>query len=322
MANLWPSYLNLLDAGELGQRVKAARELLRQCRVCPRSCGTNRLEGGVGFCLTADVALVASYNVHPGEEPCISGTRGSGVIFFTSCNLRCVFCQNYPISHLEVGRPATGQHLAEMMLELMSRGVHNINFVTPSHVIPQILEALLLAAQRGLDIPLVYNTSGYESLESLRLLDGIVDIYLPDAKYGSNENAMKYSKIDDYVEVNRAALKEMWRQVGPVVFDDKGLARRGMILRHLVLPNGIAGTREVLGFAAREISPEITISLMNQYFPANQAPGLPELSRRLTAQEYEAAVDFLWEAGLEKGYTQESDSLEGTDDPATLPADS
>jgi putative pyruvate formate lyase activating enzyme len=319
MANLWPSYLNLLEAGELRRRVEAAREMLRECHVCPRRCGTNRLEGKVGFCLTPDVASVASYNDHHGEEPCISGTRGSGVIFFTSCNLRCVFCQNYPISHLQVGQPATHERLAEMMLELQARGVHNINFVTPSHVVPQLLEALLLAAERGLHIPLVYNTSGYDSLESLRLLDGIVDIYLPDAKYGSNENALKYSNVSGYVEANRAALKEMWRQVGPVELDDAGRARRGMILRHLVLPNGIAGTRDVLGFVAREISPDVTISLMNQYFPANRAHSLPELSRKLTTEEYEAAVNYLLEFGLEKGYVQEDDYLGVIVDPAALP---
>ena len=319
MANLWPSYLNLLEAGELRRRVEAAREMLRECHVCPRRCGTNRLEGKVGFCLTPDVASVASYNDHHGEEPCISGTRGSGVIFFTSCNLRCVFCQNYPISHLQVGQPATHERLAEMMLELQARGVHNINFVTPSHVVPQILEGLLLAAERGLHIPLVYNTSGYDSLESLRLLDGIVDIYLPDAKYGSNENSLEYSKVSGYVEANQMALKEMWRQVGPVELDDAGRARRGMILRHLVLPNGIAGTRDVLGFVAREISPDVTISLMNQYFPANRAHSLPALSRRLTTEEYEAAVNYLLEFGLEKGYVQESDCLEVVGDPATPP---
>jgi putative pyruvate formate lyase activating enzyme len=319
MANLWPSYLNLLEAGELRRRVEAAREMLRECHVCPRRCGTNRLEGKVGFCLTPDVASVASYNDHHGEEPCISGTRGSGVIFFTSCNLRCVFCQNYPISHLQVGQPATHERLAEMMLELQARGVHNINFVTPSHVVPQLLEALLLAAERGLHIPLVYNTSGYDSLESLRLLDGIVDIYLPDAKYGSNENALKYSNVSGYVEANRAAIKEMWRQVGPVELDDAGRARRGMILRHLVLPNGIAGTRDVLGFVAREISPDVTISLMNQYFPANRAHSLPELSRKLTTEEYEAAVNYLLEFGLEKGYVQEDDYLGVIVDPAALP---
>ena len=312
MTNLWPSYLNLLKTGELRLRVEAAREMLRECHVCPRRCGSNRLGGKVGFCLTPDVASVASYNDHHGEEPCISGTRGSGVIFFTSCNLRCVFCQNYPISHLQVGKPATSQRLAEMMLELQARGVHNINFVTPSHVVPQLLEALLLAAECGLQIPLVYNTSGYDSLESLRLLDGIVDVYLPDAKYGSNENALKYSNAGGYVEANRMALKEMWRQVGPVELDDMGLARRGMILRHLVLPNGLAGTREVLGFVAREISPDVTISLMNQYFPANQAHRLPELSRQLTLEEYGAAVKSLSDLGMEEGYVQEEDCLEPT----------
>jgi putative pyruvate formate lyase activating enzyme len=319
MAKLWPSYLNLLETGELRHRVEAARDMLRECHVCPRRCGTNRLEGGVGYCLTPAVASVASYNDHHGEEPCISGIRGSGVIFFTSCNLRCVFCQNYPLSHLQVGQPATSERLAEMMLELQARDVHNINLVAPSHVVPQIIEALFLAADRSLQIPLVYNTSGYDSLDSLRLLDGIVDVYLPDAKYGSNENALKYSNAAGYVVANRVALKEMWRQVGPVELDEKGLARHGMIIRHLVLPNGIAGTREVLAFVAREISPDVTISLMNQYFPANHAHNLPELSRSLTAGEYETAVDFLLEAGLEKGYVQEDDCIAIASDPVTLP---
>jgi putative pyruvate formate lyase activating enzyme len=314
MANRYPSYLNLLETGELRRRVEVAREMLRSCHVCPRHCGANRLEGEAGFCLTADVASVASYNDHHGEEPCISGIRGSGVIFFTSCNLKCVFCQNFPISHLQVGQPATRQRLAEMMLELQARGVHNINFVTPSHVVPQIIESLLLAAERGLHIPLVYNTSGYDSLESLSLLDGIVDIYLPDAKYGANENALVYSKVAGYVEANRAALKEMWRQVGPVELDDAGLARRGMILRHLVLPHNISWTREVLGFVARELSPDVTISLMNQYFPANQAHNLPELNRKLTVEEYEAAANSLLEFGLDKGYVQKNDYLEVVDD--------
>jgi len=310
MGKLWPSYLNLLETGELHRRAEVAREMLRACRVCPRRCGGNRLAGETGFCLTPEVASVASYNDHHGEEPCISGTRGSGNIFFTSCNLRCVFCQNFPISHLQVGQPVTCEGLAEMMLELEGRGVHNINLVTPSHVVPQILAALALAAERGLRIPLVYNTSGYDSLESLRLLDGVVDIYLPDAKYASNENALKYSKVADYVEANRVALKEMWRQVGPVAMDGDGLARRGMILRHLVLPNNIAGTREVLEFISREISPNVTLSLMNQYFPANQAHSLPELNRELTVEEYKAAVNSLLALGLDKGYVQENDYLE------------
>jgi len=312
MGQSWPSYLNLLETGELRRRAEAAREMLRACHVCPRRCGVNRLEGETGFCLTPEVVSVASYSDHHGEEPCLSGTRGSGNIFFTSCNLRCVFCQNFPISHLQVGRPVTTRRLAEMMLELEARGVHNINFVTPSHVVPQVLEALALATERGLRIPLVYNTSGYDSLDSLRLLDGVVDIYLPDAKYASNENALKYSKVADYVEANRAALKEMWRQVGPVAMDGNGLARRGMILRHLVLPSDIAGTREVLKFIAREISPKVALSLMNQYFPANQAHSLPELNRKLTAEEYRAAVKSLSDLGMEEGYVQEEDCLEPT----------
>lgn len=313
---MWPSYLNLLEGGELRHRAAAAREMLRSCHVCPRNCKANRLAGELGFCLTTHLAYVASYNDHHGEEPCISGTRGAGNIFFGSCNLRCVYCQNFPLSHFRVGSEVTNDRIAGMMLELQERGVHNINFVTPSHVVPQVLEAISIAAEKGLHIPIVYNTSGYDSVESLRLLEGVVDIYLPDAKYASNDNGLKYSKAADYVDANKAALREMWRQAGELELDENGLARRGMIIRHLVLPNDLAGTREVLEFIVGEISPNVTISLMNQYFPAHKAHNLPELCRKLTVKEYDVALQSLSPLGLEKGYVQENDYLEPVPGPS------
>ena len=309
MQTLWPSYRNLLRTGELRRRAQLARAMLRACNVCPRHCGVNRLSGEFGFCVTAHRAIVASYNDHHGEEPCLSGDQGSGTIFFGSCNLRCAFCQNFPLSHFRTGREATGDQIAAMMLELQGRGCHNVNFVTPSHVVPQVIEAVALAAERGLEIPIVYNSSGYDSLESLRLLDGVVDIYLPDMKYASSLSGLKFSKAVEYVRHNQAAVREMWRQVGELQLDEEGIARHGMMIRHLVLPNDVAGTRQVLEFIAHEISPNVTISLMNQYFPAHLALDMPEINRKITVAEYDVALDALAGAGLDQGYIQEKDCL-------------
>ncbi|MCZ6904962.1 MAG: radical SAM protein [Acidobacteria bacterium] len=309
MGNLWPSYRNLLATGELRRRARRAREMLAACHVCPRNCGVNRLAGELGFCVTTHRAIVASYNDHHGEEPCLTGTGGAGNIFFGSCNLRCAYCQNFPLSHYRIGKEVTNDRIAGMMLELERRGCHNINFVTPSHVVPQVIEAVTVAAEAGLQIPIVYNSSGYDSLESLKLLDGIVDIYLPDMKYARNEEGQRFSKVVDYVNHNRAAVREMWRQTGELELDEKGIARRGLMIRHLVLPNDLAGTREVLRFIAAEISPNVTLSLMNQYFPAHKALKMPELNRKITVQEYDVAVEQLSGLGLERGYVQETDYL-------------
>ncbi|MBM3335453.1 radical SAM protein, partial [Candidatus Sumerlaeota bacterium] len=230
--------------------------------------------------------VVASHNRHDGEEPPISGTRGSGTIFLSHCTMRCVFCQNFPISQKGVGRQVGAVGLAEMMLDLQRRGCHNVNFVTPTHFVHEILAALVLAVEGGFGLPLLWNTSGYESVETLKLLDGIVDIYLPDIKYADNKMAAKYSSAINYVEANRAALREMWRQVGPLVLDDDGIAQRGMIVRHLVLPRGIAGTPDCLDFLAREVSPRVHLSLMSQYFPANRAEEFPEINSQVTRREY------------------------------------
>jgi len=303
-----PSYLELHRSGELRERIKLAYSMLRECRLCPRECGVDRLRGERGFCRAGAEPTVASWNVHPWEEPPVSGTRGSGTIFFSGCTGRCIFCQNYPISQLGVGNTVSIRRLAEMMLELQDRGCHNINLVTPTHFVPQILAALSIAIERGLRLPLVYNTSGYERVETLRLLEGVVDIYLPDAKYADDETARWLSGFVRYVEANHAALKEMFRQVGDeLILDGEGVARRGLIIRHLVLPNGLAGTQEVLNWIAENLSPRVHISLMDQYFPAYKAVGHPILGRKITAEEYEEALRAFEDAGLERGWMQEHD---------------
>ena len=294
-----PAYLRL-HGGELGERVERGLEMLRSCRVCPRNCDVNRLEDERAVCLTGRLALVASYFPHFGEEDCLRGHRGSGTIFFANCNLKCVFCQNYDISQKPAGKLVRPEELASMMLELQGLGCHNINFVTPEHVVPQIVEALPFAVEGGLRLPLVYNTSGYDSLESLRLLDGIVDVYMPDFKYWSSEAAKRYSKAEDYPRAAKEGMKEMQRQVGDLVFDDEGLAKRGLLVRHLVMPGGVAGTREVMRFLAREISKNVYVNLMDQYYPAFKTERYPEIHRRITEEEYQAA----YEAAIEEGITR------------------
>ena len=289
----------------LEERIDDAYRMLESCRVCPRRCGVNRIRGETGACALGRNPAVSSFNLHFGEEPPISGYRGSGTIFFTSCNLRCVFCQNYPISQLRHGREVSVRTLADMMLKLQDKGAHNINFVTPTHLVPQIMDALRIAYERGLEIPLVYNTGGYDSLEALRLLDGIVDIYMPDMKYSDPEIALKYSGVPDYPKVNRQAIKEMHRQVGDLIMDGDGIAVKGLLVRHLVLPEGIAGTEEVLKFLAEEVSKDTYVSLMRQYFPAYRAVDMPPLDRRITEEEYREAVELLERYGLTRGWIQE-----------------
>lgn len=249
--------------------------------------------------------MVASYNVHDGEEPPISGSHGSGTIFFSNCNLRCVFCQNYPVSQMGVGREKSPAELGEMMLDLQDRGCHNVNLVTPTHFVPQILEALCFAVPRGFRLPLVYNTNGYDSLETLALLDGIVDVYLPDMKYGDEESARAYSQAPAYPRVNEAAVREMGRQVSPARYGGDGTLERGVIIRHLILPNGLAGTEEVARFIAASFPGDTSISLMTQFFPAYQAKRYPELSRRIYGREFREALEALRRCGLEAGWMQE-----------------
>lgn len=304
-AAMYPRYLNLLQSGELLGRVRASYEALRSCTLCPRKCGVNRLADEKGFCFIGKHAIVASYNSHHGEEPPISGFRGSGTIFFSSCNLRCIFCQNYPISQLRNGRTVTPEKLADMMLSLQKDGCHNINLVTASHVVPQFIAGLYIAAKKGLKIPIAYNSSGYDGLESLRLLDGIIDIYMPDIKYSSNAMAETYSEAPRYWDFVRPAIKEMHRQVGDLVIDENKIAVRGLIIRHLVLPENISGTDKVLEFIADEVSINTYVSLMSQYFPAYKAVNHPIMYRRVTHAEFEHAVDTFHKLGLENGWLQE-----------------
>ncbi len=300
-----PGYASIQASGELARRIDAAYETLRHCTLCPRACGIDRLSGEKGYCQAGAEPVVASWTAHIWEEPPISGTNGSGTVFFSHCTARCLFCQNYPISQLGVGRPTSVQRLADMMLELQARGCHNINLVTPTHFVPQILAALSLAIERGLRLPLVYNSSGFETVETLHLLEGVVDIYLPDAKYGDDGVASRLSGFQDYVATNHAALREMYRQVGQdLVLDENGLALRGLIIRHMVLPMGLSGTFEVLKWIARELSPSIHISLMGQYFPAHKAVGDPLLGRKVSTEEYLQALEAFDMVGLERGWRQ------------------
>lgn len=302
------SYLGLLESGELASRVAQARERLRRCHVCPRHCDVDRLEGELGVCHVGAHAFVASHGPHFGEEAPLRGRRCSGTIFFGSCNLRCVYCQNYEISQLREGQDITCQQLADMMLELQAGGCHNINLVTPSHQVPQILDGVCAAAEQGLHIPLVYNTSSYDDLDTLRLLDGIADIYLPDFKYADEAIAREYSKIESYPSVAKTAIKEMHRQVGDLVLDQDGLAVRGVLVRHLVLPGGLAGTPEVMRFLAEEISRDTYVNIMDQYRPCWKASRYPPLDRSVTPEEVDEAIRVARVCGLHRLHEERSAS--------------
>jgi len=291
-----PLYLSLAD-GEWTRRVQEARRRLARCDLCPRRCGVNRLQDERGACQTGRLARVASAGPHFGEERPLVGHGGSGTIFFSWCNLRCLYCQNYELSQMGEGVEVTAQQLAAMMLHLQQLGCHNINLVSPSHVVAQILEALFIAAHEGLHLPLVYNTGGYDSLETLTLLDGVVDIYMPDMKYADADVALRYSGIPDYPAINQAAVREMHRQVGDLTLDERGIATHGLLVRHLVLPEGLAGTDEIVRFLAA-LSPQTYLNLMDQYRPCYRAYTLPPLDRRPTRAEYEQAVRLAQAAGL------------------------
>jgi putative pyruvate formate lyase activating enzyme len=300
----YPSYLNLNEA-QFKERINQAYSYLLSCRLCPHQCGVNRKIGQTGFCRSTIQVQISSYNAHFGEEPPISGIHGSGTIFFTNCTLCCVYCQNYPISQLGHGNPISVSDLSRIMLDLQKQKCHNINFVTPTHFVPQIIEAIELSRSSGLHIPLVYNTSGYESIETLQLLDGIIDIYLPDAKYGDNVISEKYSRAENYFSVMKESIKEMYRQVGDLKIDQNGTAVSGLLVRHLVLPHNLAGTDKVLKWIAEKISKETYISLMAQYFPAFQASKYPALSRRINQGEYRKAREAFKRHGLTNGWIQE-----------------
>ncbi len=306
---MYPSYLEYYNNGELEKRTQEAFRLLEACCLCPRKCGVNRIKDEKGFCMTGSLARVYSYMPHFGEEPPISGRCGSGTIFFSGCNMACVYCQNYKFSQLDAGREVEPEELAQFMLQLQELGCHNINLVTPTHILPQILKALTLAITKGLRLPLVYNTSGYELPEIIKLLNGIVDIFLADMRYADKEVSLRYSNAPDYPEYNQAAIKQMHQQAKNDEFDKQGLIKKGLVIRHLVLPNNIAGTTEIIRFIAREISPQTHISLMSQYLPCYKAEGILKLSRRISTAEYAQAQATMLNSGLSNGWLQESGGL-------------
>ncbi|MGC8742323.1 MAG: radical SAM protein [Verrucomicrobiia bacterium] len=304
--NTYPSYLTLARTGELKLRARKALEILSSCVLCPHKCGINRLEDSPGFCKMGRYAFVASYFPHTGEEDCIKGWRGSGTIFFSGCNLQCVFCQNWDISHYRSGEPVDANGLARIMMELQKSGCHNINLVTPTHIVPQILEALDAAVEMGLRLPIVYNTGGYDSVDTLKLLDGVVDIYMPDFKVWDENIAARLLNSPDYPEIARNAIKEMHRQVGDLVIDENGIARRGLLLRHLVMPSNLAGTKQICEWIAKEISTHTYINLMNQYHPdgdvifSRSNLVYKELARLVTREEYQKAFEYAKNAGLHR----------------------
>ncbi len=293
------AYLKL-SKDTLKEKIKSAEKILKNCTLCPRKCEVDRTAGELGFCKTGDKPFVSSYNPHFGEERPLVGRSGSGTIFFTHCNLGCLFCQNWTISHLGEGSIISFEALADIMLALQNYGCHNINFVTPTHQVPMILKSLEIAIAKGLKVPLVYNCGGYESIETLRILDGIIDIYMPDFKYADPQAALKYSNAEDYPSVAKAAIKEMHRQVDCLLIDERGIALRGLLVRHLVLPEGMAGTEEVARFLAQEISPDTYTNIMAQYYPCYKAVDHPPLDRRVTNEEYRKAVRAAQAAGLKR----------------------
>ncbi len=303
---MYPSYLESYNTGRLDKIIERVFKLLESCCICPRKCKVNRLKNELGFCQTGLLPQVCSFLPHHGEEPPISGAQGSGTIFFSRCNMACVYCQNYEFSQLGQGREVDFEELAKFMLELENMHCHNINLVTPTHVMPQILKALKHAISKGLKIPIVYNTAGYELPEVIKLLDGIVDIYLPDMRYADSDMAIKYSHASDYPQYNQEAVREMHRQVGIAKIDNEGIIKSGVIIRHLVLPNEICGTDKIMKFIREEISKDAYISLMSQYLPYYKAREFKEVSRRLTHQEYEDAKEILQKYGLYNGWIQES----------------
>lgn len=308
-----PSYVALFESGELARRSRLLVERMASCTICPRECGVNRLQGQLGYCRSPRRPLIASACAHRGEEPPISGDRGSGTIFFANCNLRCIFCQNHQISqshHSFASQRGSAEALAEIMLALQNEhGCHNINLVSPTHFVPQIVEALMLAAPRGLRLPLVYNTNAYDSVETLRLLAGVVDVYLPDMKYSSDAVSLRLSDVFDYARRSRAAIAEMHRQVGHLLkYDATGTVVRGLIIRHLVLPGGLAGSESSLRWLACSVSNRITLSIMAQYYPAHQAHLIPALGRRIEPSEYRQVIDTAQSLGFEHIWGQESSS--------------
>jgi putative pyruvate formate lyase activating enzyme len=311
MQNSQAGYLALYKSGELARRAERLHSRLADCDICAQNCRVDRLKGEKGFCRSGYLPVVSSVCAHNGEEPAISGSRGSGTIFFTGCNMRCVYCQNFQISQAGNGQAdeISIEVLADKMLYLQDElKCHNINLVSPSHWVPQIVQSLVLAVPKGLKLPLVYNSGGYDSLATIKELNGIMDIYLPDMRYASDKIAEKYSGAKNYVSANRAAVREMYRQVGNLQVDADEIAVRGLIIRHLILPGGLAGSENTLRWIAKEISPQVTLSMMSQYFPCHQTGQYPEINRQITYEEYSAVTKLMEQLGLEEGWLQEMDA--------------
>jgi putative pyruvate formate lyase activating enzyme len=298
MGSFAPAYIETRNQGLLKGKIHQAYEIIKTCTLCPRGCGVDRSSDEKGICLTGERAIVSSYSPHFGEETPLVGQNGSGTIFFARCNLLCIFCQNYDISHEGEGVEFSSEDLAKAMLYLQERGCHNINFVTPSHTVPQILAAVDKAVEAGLQIPLVYNSSGYDRTDTLALLEGVFDIYMPDFKFWDPKVAEGLSDAPDYPEVARDALREMHRQVGDLVLDGQGIAQRGLLIRHLVLPEGLAGTKHVMRFLAKEISPNSYVNVMAQYRPCGRASDVPALRRGISDEEYQEAIAVAQQEGI------------------------
>jgi putative pyruvate formate lyase activating enzyme len=291
-------------AKDIKKKAQQAFALSRSCILCPRRCGIDRTRGEIGRCGIGNRVLISSVNLHHGEEPAISGHKGSGTVFFSGCNLSCSFCQNYPISQRSQGQEKSFDELSDDLLHLQKRGAHNLNLVTPSHMTWPILETLYRAVEKGFDLPIVYNSSAYDAVESLDLLNGVVDIYMPDLKYSDDENALRCSKANGYWEIATEAIKRMHLQVGNLEINNQGLAQKGLLVRHLVLPENLSGTPKVLNFIAQKIHPDAYLSLMRQFFPAYQSLSFSPLDRKLTDEEWQSALDALDEAGLHQGWVQ------------------
>ncbi len=296
-----PLYLEKLSLIDLKQKAEALRKLYEECRICPNECLAKREDGETGECHSTDEVTISSVSPHFGEESPLVGSYGSGTIFFTNCNLSCEFCQNYDISHLGMGEKVSIEDLARSMLKLQQSGCHNINLVTPTHYTPQIIDAVVLAVEKGVEIPLVYNCGGYESVETLKLLENVIDIYMPDIKYSTSERALKYSGINNYWEIVTSAVKEMHRQVGNLKISKGGIAQRGLLIRHLVLPNDAAGSKKVIDFVTDEISTETYLNIMDQYRPVYNAKKYERLNRRITPSEYKEVVGYAFNSGLRRG---------------------
>ena len=279
-------------------------KLLEKCTICPHNCGINRLNNQIGRCKSKNIVKIALYSTHNFEEPCISGKKGSGTVFISNCNMNCVFCQNYEISQQGKGREISIDELANIFIKQQEKDVENINLVTPTSYVPQIIEAIKIARNNGLKLPIVYNTNGYEKVETLKMLEGYIDIYLPDFKYSDNELAKRLSKVDNYFEITTEALKEMYRQTGKAIFDDRGIMKKGMIIRHLVLPNHILNSRRVLKWINDNMN-DVYVSVMAQYFPTYKAKEINDINRKLTKEEYEQIEKYLYRLNLENGYIQE-----------------